>query len=160
MEITKNKENTLKRKQITKIITKLLETNIEIMTFYKHMAVDDKSKRVCTKSIKQSKLAIEKLQHVNHLEILVSIYNALISGKEFVFVSGASLICSKNFDYWDKTEEGFKKFMELEKEAKEEHEQKIKEQEQEKEAIAKAKEDGKEIENVLVDGKIQTVVKE
>lgn len=156
----KNKEYELRQKQIVKILTKLLETNIEIMTFYKHLAVDDKSKRTCSKSIRQSKKAIEKLQHVQHLEILVSIYNALIGGKEFVFVSGASLICSKNFDYWDKTEKGFKEFIELEHQAKVEQEQKLKEQHEKDIALKKAKEEGKDIEHVLVDGKIQTLVKE
>ena len=156
----KNKEYELRQKQIVKILTKLLETNIEIMTFYKHLAVDDKSKRTCSKSIRQSKKAIEKLQHVQHLEILVSIYNTLIGGKEFVFVSGASLICSKNFDYWDKTEKGFKEFIELEHQAKVEQEQKLKEQHEKDIALKKAKEEGKDIEHVLVDGKIQTLVKE
>ena len=156
----KNKEYELRQKQIVKILTKLLETNIEIMTFYKHLAVDDKSKRTCSKSIRQSKKAIEKLQYVQHLEILVSIYNALIGGKEFVFVSGASLICSKNFDYWDKTEKGFKEFIELEHQAKVEQEQKLKEQHEKDIALKKAKEEGKDIEHVLVDGKIQTLVKE
>lgn len=156
----KNKEYELRQKQIVKILTKLLETNIEIMTFYKHLAVDDKSKRTCSKSIRQSKKAIEKLPHVQHLEILVSIYNALIGGKEFVFVSGASLICSKNFDYWDKTEKGFKEFIELEHQAKVEQEQKLKEQHEKDIALKKAKEEGKDIEHVLVDGKIQTLVKE
>ena len=156
----KNKEYELRQKQIVKILTKLLETNIEIMTFYKHLAVDDKSKRTCSKSIRQSKKAIEKLQHVQHLEILVSIYNTLIGGKEFVFVSGASLICSKNFDYWDKTEKGFKEFIELEHQAKVEQEQKLKEQHEKDIALKKAKEEGKDIEHVLVDWKIQTLVKE
>lgn len=156
----KNKEYELRQKQIVKILTKLLETNIEIMTFYKHLAVDDKSKRTCSKSIRQSKKAIEKLPHVQHLEILVSIYNALIGGKEFVFVSGASLICSKNFDYWDKTEKGFKEFIELEHQAKVEQEQKLKEQHEKEIALKKAKEEGKDIEHILVDGKIQTLVKE
>ena len=156
----KNKEYELRQKQIVKILTKLLETNIEIMTFYKHLAVDDKSKRTCSKSIRQSKKAIEKLPHVQHLEILVSIYNTLIGGKEFVFVSGASLICSKNFDYWDKTEKGFKEFIELEHQAKVEQEQKLKEQHEKDIALKKAKEEGKDIEHVLVDGKIQTLVKE
>ena len=155
----KNKEE-LQRKSITTIIRKVLETNIELMTYYKHLATDENSKRVCSKSIRQTKKALEKLPHVKHLEILVSIYNTIISGKESVFVLGGTLICSKQFDRWDKTEKGFKEFLEIEKDNKEQQRQKAEEQEITREKIRLAKEQGKKVEMVYQDGKVVPVIKE
>lgn len=149
-----------KREFLIKIITKLLETNIELMEYYHYIASDTKSKRICSKSVRQSRLAIEKLPHVKHVEILQSLYNTLIAGKESVFVSGGSLICSKKFYYYDNTDKGFAEFMELEKEAQEKQKAKIEEQRKTQEAIKKAKEQGKKVEMVYKDGKVQPVIVE
>lgn len=149
-----------KREFLIKIITKLLETNIELMDYYHYIASDTKSKRVCSKSIRQSKLAIEKIQHVKHIEILQSLYNTLVSGKENVFAVGGALICSKKFYYYDNTEQGFAEFMELENEAKEKQRAKFEEQKKTQEMIKKAKEDGKKVEMVYENGKIRPVIVE
>lgn len=138
----------IKRKYLINIIRKVLETNIELMTYYKAMASDEKSKRVCSKSIKNSKTAIEKLGLVKHNEILVSLYNAIVAGKEVIFVSAGSLICSKQFDHWDKTEKGFKEFLALEEQNKKEFQAKVDEQQKQQEMIKKAKEEGKKVEMV------------
>lgn len=149
-----------KKKYLVNILKKVLEANIEIMTYYKFIASDDKSKKVCSKSIKQSKLAIEKLTHTKHIEILVSLYNTIVAGKEVVFVSGGSLICSKQFDRWDKTEKGFKEFLALEEENRKVQKEKIEEQRKTQEMVAKAKEEGKEVEMVYDNGKLKPVIKE
>lgn len=141
------RENTKKQYLIT-IISGLLETNIDLMSYYKALASDDESKKTCAKSIRKSRLALEKIKKVNHIEILQSLYNTLISGKENIFVLAGSLICSKQFYYWDNTKNGFKEFMELENKAREEQEAKLEEQRKEREAIAKAKAEGKKVEMV------------
>lgn len=141
------RDNT-KKQYLIKIISKLLETNIELMIYYKAIASDDKSKKTCAKSIRKSRLALEKIKKVNHLEILQSLYNTLISGKENTFVLAGSLICSKQFYYWDNTKNGFNEFMELENKAREEQEAKLEEQRKERESIAKAKAEGKKVEMV------------
>lgn len=152
-----------KRKEsIVHILTKLMETNIELMTFYKHIASDDKSRKVCAKSIRQSKKAIEILPQIEHTDILVSLYNTLISGKENIFVMGASIISSKKTQYFDKTKKGYKEFLMLEEEAQkknnEEREKTLKEQE----FIKKAKEQGKKIEYIMDKdtGKMKPVIVE
>lgn len=150
----------LQRKSLTTIIRKVLETNIELMTYYKHLASDENSKRVCSKSIRQTKKALEKLPHIKHIEILVSIYNTIISGKESVFVLGGSLLCSKQFDRWDKTEKGFKEFLEIEKDNREQQRQKAEEESSNREKIRLAKEQGKEVEMVYQNGKLIPVIKE
>lgn len=136
------------KEYLTSIIKKLVETNIELMTYYKLLASDEKSKRVCSKSIRQSKKALEELPHIKHLEILVSLYNTLVVGKENTFVLAGALICSKQMYHWDKTEKGFQEFLEIEKQA---HEKNIKDMEEKRktaEAIKKAKDEGKKVEMV------------
>ena len=150
----------LTKKYITNIIRKVLETNIELMTYYKAIASDDKSRRVCSKSIKNSKKAIEKLSHINHIEILVSLYNAIISGKEALFVTAGSIICSKQFDRWNNTEKGFKEFLALEEENKRIAQEKREDEIKMREEIAKAKAEGKQVEMVYDNGKIRPVIKE
>jgi hypothetical protein len=138
-----------KREYLVEIIRQVLTTNIALMTYYKSMASDEKSKKTCSKSIKQTQKALEKLPLVNHIEILVSLYNAIVAGKESVFVLGGALMCSKNFDYWDKTEKGFKEFLKLEEENRNKVIAKQKEENEMKEAVAKAKEEGKKVEYVF-----------
>ena len=150
----------IKRKHIVQILKKVMEANIELMTYYKLLATDDKSKRVCSKSIRQSKKAIEKLDHTKHIEILVSLYNTIISGKENIFVVCGSLICSKQFDRWDKTDKGFQEFLKLEEKAQTKQQEENEEKVKNAEIVRKAKEEGKEIDMVYVDGKIKPVVKE
>lgn len=149
-----------KRQQLISIIRHVLETNIEIMTYYKFMAADDKSRRVCSKSIRQSRNAIKKLYHVKHIEILVSLYNTIVGGKEIIFVSGGSLICSKQFDRWDKTEKGFKEFLALEEESKKIQKEQMEQQRQTQEMVKKAKEEGKEVEMLYDNGKLKPIIKE
>lgn len=138
-----------KREYLVEIIRQVLITNISLMTYYKSLASDDNSRKVCSKSIRQTKKALEKLPLVKHIEILVSLYNAVIAGKESIFVLGGALICSKNFDYWDKTEKGFKEFLQLEEENRNKVVEKQKEEKEMKEAVEKAKAEGKKVEYVF-----------
>lgn len=154
----KNEE--IKRKYLVNIIRKVLETNIELMTYYKYYAVDEKSKRVCNKSIRQTKKSLERLPHIKHIEILQSLFNAVVSGKEVIFVSAGSLVGGKNVERWDSTEKGFKEFMKLEEEAVKKAKEKAEEEQKERELIAKAKAEGKQVEMVYMNGKIRPMIKE
>ena len=147
-----------KKKHLVRILTKLLETNIALMSYFKEIASDTQSKRVCTKSIRLSKKAIEELPSVIHVEVLQSLYNTLVSGKENTFALAGSLITSKQMYKWDKTEKGFKEFLAIEEEQKKKHEQVVKEQQESREIIEKAKKDGKRVEMALVDGKYKPVI--
>lgn len=154
----KNEET--KRKYLVNIIRKVLETNIELMTYYKHYAVDEKSKRVCSKSIRQTRKSLEKLPHIKHIEILQSLFNAIVSGKEIIFVSAGSLVGGKNVEKWDSTEKGFKEFMKLEEGSIKKAKEKAEEEQKEREIIAKAKEEGKQVEMVYMNGKLRPMIKE
>lgn len=150
----------IKRKYLVNIIRKVLETNIELMAYYKHYATDEKSKRVCSKSIRQTKKSLERLPHIKHIEILQSLFNAVVSGKEVIFVSAGSLVGGKNVERWDSTEKGFKEFMKLEEEAVKKAKEKAEEEQKERELIAKAKADGKQVDMVYMNGKLRPMIKE
>lgn len=150
----------IKRKFLINIIRKILETNIELMTYYKHYATDEKSKRVCSKSIRQTKKSLEKLPNIKHIEILQSLFNAVVSGKEIIFVSAGSLVGGKNVEKWDSTKKGFEEFKKLEEEAVKKAKEKAEEEQKERELIAQAKADGKQVEMVYINGKLRPMIKE
>lgn len=138
-----------KKQHLIKILTKLVETNIELMTMLREMSTDTKSKQICSKNIRQSRQALKILPITHHIEILQSLYNTLIVGKENIFALSGTLISSKNFKKWDTTKKGFQEFLELEQQAKEKQEQEIRQKQENMEAIKKAKEQGKKVEMVF-----------
>lgn len=153
-------EESKKREYLIKIIKKVLETNIELMIYYKHCATDEKSKKVCNKSIKQTRRSLEKLPHIKHIEILQSLFNAIVGGKEFIFVSAGSLVGGKNVEKWDSTEKGFKEFIKLEEESKKAYEQKVEEERKTREVVSKAKQEGKKVSFALIDGKMKPIIED
>lgn len=145
-----NQINTLKR-----IFVKMLETSIEIMNFQLTLTDKPEEKKGLKRFIKEEQKAIALINSVKHYEILVSLYNSYINGKESYFVSLCRIINNKDtIRVWDKDEKGFQKFIDLENEAraktKEEYEKKLAEQER----IKQAKAEGKKVEMVLENGKL------
>lgn len=155
--LTMKEEKITKQKELLKkIFTRMLETNIEIMNF--QMTLTDKANEIkgLRNFVKQTEKAIKLIQSVNHYEILVSLYNTFVNGKETYYVALCKTINNKEtIVKWDRTEKGFKLFLQLENEAKakskEEYEKKVAQQEM----IKKAKEDGKIIEMVYTNGKLE-----
>lgn len=149
-KITKQKE------LLKKIFTRMLETNIEIMNFQMTLAKTSEELKGLKGFIKQTEKAIKLIQGVRHYEILVSLYNTFVNKKETYYMALCKTINSKEtIVKWDRTEKGFKLFQQLENEAraksKEEYEKKLAQQEM----IKKAKEDGKKVEMVYIDGKLE-----
>lgn len=149
-KITKQKE-LLKR-----LFVKMLETNADIMRFQMTLTDKEEDLKGLKKFVKQTEKAIKIVQSVVHYEILVSLYNTFISQKETYFVTLCKTINNKEtIVKWDRTEKGFKLFLQLESEAKakskEEYEKKL----AQKEMIVKAKEEGKKVEMVYIDGKLE-----
>ena len=148
------------KRYLVDILTKLLETNIELMKYFKSMASDTKSKRVCAKSILNSRKAIETLPTIEHIEILKSLYNLLISGKENMFAVGGGVIISKQTQYWDKDPNGFKEFMEIEKENKQKYEEQLEKRKKYQETLKQAKEQGKKVDMVYNNGELEPIIVE
>ena len=146
----------VQKSRLKRVFVSLLETNIAIMDFQLTLTDKAEEKKGLKKFISESKKAIELINSVSHYEILVSLYNTFVNGKETYFVTLCKTVNNKKtIVRWDRTKKGFNEFIKLESEAKAkskaEYEKKLKE----KEMIQKAKEEGKKVEMVYVDGKLQ-----
>lgn len=142
MKLTKKQE----REHIIRMLTSILESNILIMEFYKDISIDKKSRDICKKSIEQSKQGIKTLNEIRHMEILRSMFNKIIVGKETYFATVGSLCAYDRIKIWDTTETGFKEFVRLEEEERKLHEKELQEQQENKELIERAQREGKKVE--------------
>lgn len=139
----------------------LLSTEINIMDFQLTLTDDPKTKQAIKKVIKDSQKAQEIVMKITHYEILVSLYNAFVNGKESFYVLLSSTINSKNkVTYWDRTKKGFNEFIKLEQEAKAQSQKDYEEKLKQQEIIKKAQAEGKKIEMVFQDGKLKPIVVE
>lgn len=146
----------VQKARLKSVFISMLETNSAIMRFQLTLTDDPTEQKGLKKFIKDSQKAIQIISGVNHYEILVSLYNTFINGKETYFCTLEKTINRKDtIVKWDRTKKGFELFLQLESEAKaksqEEYEKKLKQQEM----IRKAKEEGKKVEMVFVNGKLQ-----
>ena len=146
----------VQKNRLKKLFADILNVNIDIMCF--QLTFTDKEEEIkgLKKLIRESEKARDLIYSVCHYEILVSLYNTFINGKETFFVSLVKTINRKDtIVKWDRTKKGFDLFLKLESEAraksKEEYEKKLAKQEM----IKKAKEEGKKIEMVYIDGKLE-----
>lgn len=152
----KNEKVNKQKELLKKIFVLMLETNAQIMRFQLTLTEKPEDIKGIKKFIKQTEKAIEIVNSIVHYEILVSLYNTFINGKETYFVTLCKTVNNKQtIVKWDRTKKGFDLFLKLESEAKakskEEYEKKLAQQEM----IRKAKEEGKKVEMVLIDGKLQ-----
>lgn len=146
----------VQKARLKNIFLDILRTNISIMEFQITLTDDPKDQKGLKRFVKETYKAMEIVTSITHYEILVSLYNTFLNGKETYFTTLCKTINNKNtIVKWDRTEKGFKLFLKLESDAKakskEEYEKKLKEQEM----IKKAKAEGKKVEMVFVDGKLQ-----
>ena len=142
------------------ILNKLIETNIAIMDFQLLAENQEKGKELAKKFIKDSKKAIKIVENVKHIEILTSLFNAFVSGKQPYFIAIAKTISLPNkIRHWD-TKKGFKEFIEEERLAVAKSEQELEEKRKERERIEQAKKDGKKVELMYINGKVKPVIVE
>ncbi len=146
----------VQKARLKRIFISMLNTNIAIMQFQLTLTNKKEDIKGLKKFIRDSVTAQEIIGSVSHYEILVSLYNTFINGKETYFATLCKIINNKKtIKRWDRTQKGFKEFITLESEAKArskaEYEKKLAQQE----AIKKAKEEGKQLDMVFVDGKLQ-----
>lgn len=146
----------VQRALLKDIFVSMLTTNIEIMRFQITLTKDKDDIKGLKKFIRDSQKAIEIVNGVVHYEILVSLYNTFLNGKETYFVSLSKTISNKaTIRKWDKSERGFKLFLELENQAKAKTQEEYNKKVAQQEMIRRAKEEGKKVEMVYVDGKLQ-----
>lgn len=152
----KNTKLDVQKRRLKTIFTDMLLTNIAIMEFQLTLTDKEEDKKGLKRFIKDSKKAIVIINSVSHYEILVSLYNTFLNGKEVYFTSLCKIINNKTtIVKWDRTEKGFKLFLELENQAKAKSQEEYNKRLEQQEMIKKAKEEGKKVEMVLIDGKLQ-----
>ena len=148
--------------KIKAIFTEMISVNIAVMRF--QMTLTDKKEEIkgLKHFIKESEKAQAIINSVNHYEILVSLYNSFVNGKEQYFLSLVRTVNSRQtIIKWDRTKAGWQDFLNKEKLAKAKSEEEQKEMAEKQEIFRKAKEEGKKIEMVYIDGKLQpTIVEE
>lgn len=146
----------VQKRRLKTIFTDMLLTNIAIMEFQLTLTDKEEDKKGLKRFIKESKNAIVIINSVVHYEILASLYNTFLNGKEVYFTSLCKIINNKTtIVKWDRTEKGFKLFLELENQAKAKSQEEYNKRLEQQEMIKKAKEEGKKVEMVLIDGKLQ-----
>lgn len=157
----KKTKSEVQLQRLKNVIVSMLQANENLMTFHKSITTDPKAIKVYNKSIKESRKAMVVISQVKHIDILTSLYNALISGKESYFAIFGSVILAKNkVVYWDKTEKGYKEFLKLEAEAKAKSKQEYEEKLKQQELVNKAKAEGKKVEFSYENGKLKPLIVE
>lgn len=146
-----------KRESVINILIRIIDVAEEMAIFNKTLVKDSKKRKSFNKFLKMCENAKEYLPTIKHDEVLFSIYNNIVHGKEALYTMCPSLIMHKATRHFD-TEKGFKEFIKLENQGKKEE---IKQQEEfrkKQELLAKAKKEGKELQFVYKDGKMQQVI--
>ena len=147
--------------KIKNIFVTMLESNIAVLEFQRTLTTKEEEQKGIDNWIKKSKTAIKIIKNVNHYDILISLYNSFVNGKETYFIALCNSITDKDtIAKWDKTEKGYKEFLEQERQAREDYENDLKEKKANIDFIAKAKKEGKKVEMLYKDGKIKPVIVE
>lgn len=142
-----------KIKLIKKVIIKMLEVNTANLTLHKTFVEKQEEKDGLDHLIENTNHAIEVVKNVKHEDILVSIYNTFMAGKDTYFVMLSQNIV-KNVEKWDMSEEGYQEFKKLDEEAREQFKKEQEEKKKQQEVIEQAKKEGKKIEYIYKDGKM------
>ena len=153
---TKMSKYDVQKGKLKSLFHMMIATTKEILNFQLTLSNDIENTKGIKKLIKECEKAQEIVTNITHLEILVSLYNTFINGKETYFLTLSKMITNKNtIQKWDRTEKGFKLFLELENQAKPKTQEQYNKRLEQQEMIKKAKEQGKKVEMVYIDGKLQ-----
>lgn len=156
---TKKTKLDVQKERLKRVFATMLDSEIAIMEFQLTLASEKEHIKGIRKVIKNSLKAKEIVTSITHFEILASLYNAFVNGKESFYVMLSSTIISKNkVTYWDRTKKGFKEFIALEEQAKAQTQKELDERLAQQEMIKKAQEEGKKIEMVYENGKLKPII--
>lgn len=149
----------VQKARLKHVFVRLLETEKAIMCFQLTLATETEHIKGIKKIIKDCDKAIEIINGIVHYEILVSLYNAFVNGKESYYVMISSTINSKKkVVHWDKSKKGFQEFLQLEEQARAQSQKDYEEKLEQQKIIQKAKEEGKKIEMIFQDGKLKPII--
>ena len=143
--------------EIIKILNKIIDVSEELTIFNKSLIKDPKERTKFNKFLKLCQQAREYLPNIKHEDVLTSLYRNIVCGKESVYTMCPALICHKATRHFD-TEKGHAEFLKLEKVAREEEKKAAKEIAKKRETMKIAKEQGKNLDFIVKDGKMEQVV--
>lgn len=141
------------------IICKMINVAESIVLFQKENDNDPNHRKTYDKLLRHCNSAFHLVCNCQHIEILASIYNSFVSGKEQFYIVLTESIY-KNVKKWDTTKKGFEEFLELDRQAREQYQEEFDERTRQQEMIKKAREEGKKIDFVFENGKLTPVVLE
>lgn len=131
----------------------------DIVVFQQANDDDPSHKKTYAKLLRHCDKAEKLVWNCYHIEILASLYNSFVSGKEQYYIILVESIF-KNVEKWDKTKKGFEIFLALDQEARDKFNSEKEEREKQMEMIKKAREEGKKIDFVFQNGKLTPVILE
>ena len=141
------------------IIASMINVARQIVEFQKENDNDPTHKNTYEKLLRHCNKAQILVWSCQHIEILASLYNSFVSGKEQYYIILTESIY-KNVKKWDTTKKGFEEFLKLDEDARNEFNKEKEERERQQEMIKKAREEGKKIDFVFENGKLTPVVLE
>ena len=149
----------VQKQRLKRVFTSLLDSEIAIMNFQLTLATEKEHIKGIKNVMKASEKAKNIINGIVHYEILVSLYNSFVSGKESFYVIISSTINSKNkVTYWDRTKKGFQEFVALEQEARAQSQKDYEERLEQQKMIQKAQAEGKKVEMIFQDGKLKPII--
>lgn len=139
------------------IINKIIDLNELLLAYNKTLTNDKEIRKGYNKFGKQCIKAREYLPKIKHEDVIHSIYKNLILGKEAVYTLAIALLNHKKTKFFD-TAKGHKEFVVQEKEYYEKLKLQQEQAAKNKEIFEKAKQEGKKVEYLMKDGKMQPVI--
>ena len=149
----------MNKETLKTLIISLIKVSENLISFQKDMDKDKTHYKDYDKWIRHCRNAINNIKNIQHIEILASIYNSFLSGKESYFIILSESVY-KNAKRWDTTKKGFEEFMQLDKEARTKYLEEKEERQKQLDAIKAAREQGKKVDFVLKDGKVVPIIVE
>ena len=149
----------VQKERLKVVFARLLESEIAILEFQLTLTNEPEHIKGIKKIINTCNKAKRIVYGIVHYEILASLYNSFVSGKEQYYIILVESIY-KNVKKWDTTKQGFDEFKILDDEARNKFNADKKEREEQQLAIKKAREEGKKVDFVFENGKIKPVILE
>lgn len=154
----------MEKDKLKKVFISLINVGVALFEIHLSLVEKEKDKQPLKQLLKDCKKAVDIINGIEHVEILVGLYNSFVAQQETYFALLVKTVVKKDgkrnvINYWDKTKKGFEEFLRLEKEAISKTKEELEEKEAERKAIAKAQAQGKKVEFMLVDGKMKPIIK-
>lgn len=146
-----------KKEHQIKIINKLIELNELLVDYNKTLTNDPQIRKTYNLYKKKCAKSKENLLNIKNEDVLDSVYKNLFYGKEPIYTLAIALLTSKKIKFYD-SKKGHKVFLELEEDYKNKVIKEQKKVAENNKVVEEAKKNGKKVEFLVKDGKMQPVI--